>query len=303
MSERTPDEIEASRLLPAEPESTGIRLAAIERVHVERDAVQVERDAARRQLATLTNTMVDLACRYKRKAEVLRQLKPIAAYQKALAYEEVAKDIRSAVANVDLATLRAGEELLLCDEIGCVDMPEPIGTEMAGHADWLAHGHQADWQAKHKGEPSNCAACKDIRPYAVVIVGEVGGRLVMAEYPKAPGAFVLPGGKVEHGEEPRAAAMREWAEETGYFAATLDQRPFFKGEAHNGKLLWAYRANVWGSPADEWDGPEGRCRLVPIEQAAQGYHQPFVGAFGRVMAAYQEVGGEWGPGRVTGRGD
>lgn len=121
-------------------------------------------------------------------------------------------------------------------------------------------------------------------PYAVVVLIFVGTRLVVSEYPKRPGCFVLPGGKVETGEAPWAAALRETKEETGR-DALIEAEPFFVGESHNGKPMWAYRGVLNGTVPEEWAGPEGRVRLSSIDEVRRHYHPGFLPAFDRVMGA------------------
>jgi 8-oxo-dGTP pyrophosphatase MutT (NUDIX family) len=121
-------------------------------------------------------------------------------------------------------------------------------------------------------------------PYAVVVLIFVGTRLVVSEYPKRPGCFVLPGGKVETGEAPWAAALRETKEETGR-DALIEAEPFFVGESHNGKPMWASRGVLNGTVPEEWAGPEGRVRLSSIDEVRRHYHPGFLPAFDRVMGA------------------
>lgn len=58
----------------------------------------------------------------------------------------------------------------------------------------------------------------------VVAVGETGDVLTVRQYRHAAGVFCteLPGGVVDEGEAPMAAAMRELKEETGYVAGSWE---------------------------------------------------------------------------------
>ncbi len=64
---------------------------------------------------------------------------------------------------------------------------------------------------------------------AVVAVTEDGKIVIARQFRPGPEAILdeLPGGVVDDGEKPEAAAMRELAEETGY---TSDEEPIFLGK-------------------------------------------------------------------------
>lgn len=127
-----------------------------------------------------------------------------------------------------------------------------------------------------------------VKPYAVVVVLEQDGEIVVCSYPKAPRYFVLPGGKVEEVETPYQAAVRELYEETGIFAS-IAAEPFYRGESHNGKPMWAYAASVSERLLPTWYGPEGPCRLSTFAEARAGYNPDFLMAYDRVMEAYHDA--------------
>ncbi|MBI1243522.1 MAG: RNA pyrophosphohydrolase [Alphaproteobacteria bacterium] len=57
------------------------------------------------------------------------------------------------------------------------------------------------------------------RPGVGILLFDLKGRAFVGERNDAPGAWQMPQGGIDAGEEPRAAAMRELAEETGVSAA------------------------------------------------------------------------------------
>ena len=127
-----------------------------------------------------------------------------------------------------------------------------------------------------------------VKPYAVVVVLEQDGEIVACSYPKAPRYFVLPGGKVEEVETPYQAAVRELYEKTGIFAS-IAVEPFYRGESHNGKPMWAYAASVSERLLPTWYGPEGPCRLSTFAEARAAYNPDFLAAYDRVMEAYHDA--------------
>jgi predicted NUDIX family NTP pyrophosphohydrolase len=123
------------------------------------------------------------------------------------------------------------------------------------------------------------------RPSAgLLLFRERSGRLeVLLVHPGGPlwarrdeGAWTLPKGEIEAGEEPLAAARRELAEETGW---TPDGEPLALGSIRQagGKLVhaWALRADVdpgtlrSGTFRMEWPPRSGEQREFPeVDRAA-----------------------------------
>jgi mutator protein MutT len=84
---------------------------------------------------------------------------------------------------------------------------------------------------------------------------ELAGNLIIEEdrilllYREGEGHWEVPGGKIEEGESPTEAAIREAKEEIGVEVNL--QKPFYSGEfQHNGEIfLWhGYIADIEGEP-------------------------------------------------------
>ncbi len=59
------------------------------------------------------------------------------------------------------------------------------------------------------------------RPGVGILLFDPSGRAFVGERSDAPGAWQMPQGGIDEGEDPRAAALRELAEETGVRAADI----------------------------------------------------------------------------------
>jgi 8-oxo-dGTP diphosphatase len=90
------------------------------------------------------------------------------------------------------------------------------------------------------------------------------------------GAWTLPGGGLEFGEDPVSGALRELAEETGYVARTdglagIRSEVFEAGQTSSGHRLHyvaiLYRATITGgSLRDEPDGSTDHAEWVPLDR-------------------------------------
>ncbi|HSW98935.1 MAG TPA: NUDIX hydrolase [Candidatus Saccharimonadales bacterium] len=72
------------------------------------------------------------------------------------------------------------------------------------------------------------------------VIKDVEGRVLLLR--ESDGSWELPGGGLEHGEDPRAALVREVAEETSLTVTWMDSRP---------EKFWAIHKQV-GSPVLQW---------------------------------------------------
>jgi 8-oxo-dGTP diphosphatase len=95
----------------------------------------------------------------------------------------------------------------------------------------------------------------DLLPVVAVALTDAQGRVLIAQRPpdkEHAGLWEFPGGKIEPGESPEAALVRELREELGVTVApeSLDPLTFSsaaRGERH--LLLLLYRCTVWqGEP-------------------------------------------------------
>lgn len=109
--------------------------------------------------------------------------------------------------------------------------------------------------------------------YAVCLQGE---RVLLVR--AVSGSWTLPGGGVEHGEDPYDTVLREFTEETGHFGAVerllgVDSRVIpateaVRGELHqNVGIYYAVRI-VSGQLRPEVDGSTDRAEWTPIAAVA-----------------------------------
>ncbi|KHD78240.1 NUDIX hydrolase [Actinoplanes utahensis] len=113
--------------------------------------------------------------------------------------------------------------------------------------------------------------------YAVCVDGE---RVLLARFVAADGDidWTLPGGRVEHGEDPFDAVIREIAEETGYDAVVdrllgVDSRVIPAAESRAGvdhqNVGIFYRVRITGgTPRPEPNGETAGSAWIPVPEVA-----------------------------------
>jgi 8-oxo-dGTP diphosphatase len=95
----------------------------------------------------------------------------------------------------------------------------------------------------------------DLLPVVAVALTDAQGRVLIAQRPfdkEHGGLWEFPGGKIEPGESPEAALVRELREELGVTVALQDLEPLTFSSAGRGTrhlLLLLYRCTAWqGEP-------------------------------------------------------
>lgn len=117
-----------------------------------------------------------------------------------------------------------------------------------------------------------------------LVRGEGEAREILLVHPGGPfwakkddGAWSLPKGELEPGEDPLAAALREWTEETGFAAPPPPHRPLGEIRQKSGKRVIAFAAEGDVDPAQlrsneidiEWPPRSGRTLRIPeVDRAA-----------------------------------
>jgi 8-oxo-dGTP pyrophosphatase MutT (NUDIX family) len=118
--------------------------------------------------------------------------------------------------------------------------------------------------------------CEDRRGHRVLLVRA-------ARYLTVAGRWFLPGGGIDHGEDPVAALRREFTEETGLQVEVGDLRGILSDVSTlpNGTLLHTIRI-VYGIDSysgvlrDETGGSSDAARWQPIDQASELPLAPYV---------------------------
>jgi len=96
----------------------------------------------------------------------------------------------------------------------------------------------------------------DLLPVVAVALTDVQGRVLIAQRPSGKehaGLWEFPGGKIERGESPEAALVRELGEELGVTISPEHLKPLTFSSAGRGArhlLLLLYRCTAWqGEPS------------------------------------------------------
>ncbi len=106
---------------------------------------------------------------------------------------------------------------------------------------------------------------------ACVLVLGKDGKVLAVSRKDDKTAFGMPGGKVDPGETPREAAIRELMEETGLSAVHVSEDPVFVHTEDDGYTTYTFKCEVtgdiltteegkvkWVTPQTLFDGPFGR---------------------------------------------
>lgn len=101
---------------------------------------------------------------------------------------------------------------------------------------------------------------------ALVAAYDASGKLLLGKR-RDNGKWTLPGGGIEPGEDPKAAATRELHEETGLYAKTIEP----KNTQHltNGVTIFYFRAEVEGTPTGAKD-PDQECEVWEFVDVGDG---------------------------------
>jgi RimJ/RimL family protein N-acetyltransferase/ADP-ribose pyrophosphatase YjhB (NUDIX family) len=132
---------------------------------------------------------------------------------------ERTRPLRARVARTNVGSIRVLEKAGF-ERVGGDD--EELVFELAGPPAPAPHDH---------------AAHRNPIPVAVVIPDVEGGDLLLVRRALPPAGLALPGGYIDYGEDWRAAAVRELAEETGIRADALDVEATRVRSAPDGTLL------------------------------------------------------------------
>ena len=114
-----------------------------------------------------------------------------------------------------------------------------------------------------------------ISAYAIILRDERMLLVRCSADTDAPGKWTLPGGGIDFGEDPAAAAVREVREETGFDVrltrlATIDSRVIHAADTDHHAIRILYHAKIVGGIlTTEVDGSTDLCEWIPINTAAE----------------------------------
>lgn len=113
----------------------------------------------------------------------------------------------------------------------------------------------------------------DLMPVVAVALIDSAGRVLVAQRPEGKehaGLWEFPGGKIEPGESPESALVRELAEELGIAVDPASLSPLTFGSESRGRrhlLLLLYRCTAWDGEPRAIDAAAIRW-VAPAELAA-----------------------------------
>lgn len=118
------------------------------------------------------------------------------------------------------------------------------------------------------------------KPFSVIAIVRQGDFLLAVSRKHDHQDLGFPGGKLENGEEPEAAAIRELAEETGIQATSAPRLVYTGASTNTAHFTWAYEIDSWeGTPRSmegTWVGWITPARFVdPRNSFYPYYHRMF----------------------------
>lgn len=136
------------------------------------------------------------------------------------------------------------------------------------------------------GDPQPTGDAKEVQRVATYGICEKDGSILLvraASYLTVAGRWFLPGGGVDHGEDPTDALRREFAEETGLEVVVGDLRGVLSDvfRIPDGRILHTIRiiyriASFSGTLRDETEGSSDAARWVPLGEVGTLPLQPYV---------------------------
>ncbi len=131
----------------------------------------------------------------------------------------------------------------------------------------------------------------------VLIVRErspIGWEALMVGRKDSPGHFGLPGGKIEPGESPVAAALRELKEETGLDAWEKGCEEVYTGFSSRGRLVRTFLCRAYaGTPPVTCEGQPVAWQPMPLQRFAGhlgGYYMGLEHAFATRVRLQEQAG-------------